>query len=173
MNTNATSSGTESKWIKTGQETLPDSPGVIVFPPVLFLSAVVLGVTLQLFWPIQVSRALPVKIIGGLFVSMGVASIVSAKKRMRCVGTNVRPDKPTTAIVTDGPYHLTRNPIYLGAMTAYLGLSLVFNAFWPLPVLIPFLFLLDWGVVRREEHYLEGKFGDVYLAYKARVRRWL
>jgi protein-S-isoprenylcysteine O-methyltransferase Ste14 len=170
---NETINTSESHLKQTEQSASPDLPAVIVFPPVLFLSAIALGVTLQFIWPLHLSAALPARIIGGLLVLMGGAAVVLAKKSLRRAGTNVRPDRPTTAVVSEGPYRFTRNPIYLGASVAYLGLALSFNAFWPFPSLLPFLALLDWGVVRREELYLERKFGNSYLAYKLRVRRWL
>lgn len=151
----------------------PDSPGVIVFPPILFLGAVVLGVALQWVWPIHLWAALPARIAGGLLALMGGTMAISALRRLRCAGTHVHPGEPTTAIVSDGPYRLTRNPIYVGNTSAYLGLALLFNVFWPLPSLIPFLLLLHWGVVLREERYLEAKFGESYRMYKAHVRRWL
>ena len=152
---------------------LRDAPKVIVFPPVLFLSALILGVALQFVRTIHLWKGLPARIAGGALVVLGLATIISAKNRMRRAGTNVNPGEPTTAIVTDGPYRFTRNPIYFGGTVAYLGLSLLFSAFWPLLTLIPFLALMHWGVVLREERYLEGKFGDSYRNYKAQVRRWL
>jgi protein-S-isoprenylcysteine O-methyltransferase Ste14 len=170
---NETSSLAETQVIETMPETLPAVPGVIVFPPVLFLSSIVLGTALQFVRPIHLGAALPARIGGGLLALMGVAAVAAAKRSLRRAGTNVRPDKPTTAIVNDGPYRFTRNPIYLGASLAYLGVAVVLNVFWPLPALAPFLVLLDWGVVRREEEYLERKFGDGYRAYKRRVRRWI
>ena len=150
-----------------------DAPNVIIFPPLLFVGAVISGTTLQFLWPIHPPAALPARIIGAGLALAGIALVVSAKKSLRRAGTHVRPDQPTTAIVSDGPYRFTRNPIYLGASTAYLGVTLLLNAFWPIPALMPFFVLLHWGVVRREEEYLEQKFNDAYLAYKNRVRRWL
>jgi protein-S-isoprenylcysteine O-methyltransferase Ste14 len=91
---------------------------------------------------------------------------------MRRAGTNVLPSQPTLSIVTDGPFRFTRNPLYVAGSLLYLGLTLIFNSVWPLVLFVPMLVVLDRGVIRREERYLEGKFGDVYLAYKARVRRW-
>jgi protein-S-isoprenylcysteine O-methyltransferase Ste14 len=88
-------------------------------------------------------------------------------------GTNVIPNQPTLAIVTDGPFRYTRNPLYIGATLAYTGLALIFNSFWPLLLLPALLMVIHWGVVRREERYLEAKFGTLYLAYKDRVPRWL
>lgn len=157
---------------REGTSSLPDLPGVIVFPPVLFLSAIVLGVLLQWLWPYHLWNGVSGRIVGGCLAGTGVIIVLSAKRSMRRAGTNVHPSRPTTAIVHDGPYRFTRNPIYLGAMVVYVGLALVTNAFWPLPALVPFAFALHWGVVRREEKYLETKFGEAYVTYKARVRRW-
>src|ERR1051326_7978762 len=77
------------------------------------------------------------------------------------------------SIVTEGPFRFTRNPLYVGGTAAYIGLGLGFNLAWALILLVPMLFLLSWGIIRREERYLEKKFGETYLAYKTRVRRWL
>lgn len=95
------------------------------------------------------------------------------RRALTRAGTPVRPNQPTTAIVTDGPYRYTRNPLYLALTGVYTGISLIVNALWPLVLLVAVLFVIQWGVVAREERYLEGKFGESYLAYKRRVRRWL
>jgi protein-S-isoprenylcysteine O-methyltransferase Ste14 len=94
-------------------------------------------------------------------------------RTMRRAGTNVLPNKPSLAIVTDGPFRFTRNPLYLTNAIFYVGLTFIFNTVWPLLLLVPMLFVVDWGIIRREERYLEAKFGGDYLAYKVRVRRWL
>jgi protein-S-isoprenylcysteine O-methyltransferase Ste14 len=97
----------------------------------------------------------------------------AAEQAMKRAGTNIRPDQPTLAIVTDGPFHFTRNPLYLAGTGIYVAIALLVNAFWPLLLLPPMLVMLHWGVVRREERYLETKFGDSYREYRARVRRWI
>ena len=88
------------------------------------------------------------------------------------MGTNVRPDQPTLAIVTDGPFRFTRNPLYLATTGLYVAIALVVYSL-ALVLLAPMLVVLDWGVIRREERYLEAKFGEPYRVYRARVRRWL
>jgi protein-S-isoprenylcysteine O-methyltransferase Ste14 len=88
-------------------------------------------------------------------------------------GTAVEPWKPTTAIVTTGPYRLTRNPAYLGMALVYIGIALLADALWvlvPLPVV---LLIIDRMVIAREERYLERKFGQEYVDYKVRARRWI
>lgn len=153
--------------------TTPDAPRVIVFPPILILGALIVGIALQYFWPLHLWRAWPARILGLLPMLIGAIMLRGAFMSMKRAGTNVRPNKPTTAIVSDGPYHFSRNPIYLGNMMIYVGLALLFNMMWPLLTLIPSLLILHWGVVLPEEQYLEAKFGEAYLAYKSSVRRWI
>ena len=88
-------------------------------------------------------------------------------------GTQFDVHKPTTAIVENGPYRFTRNPIYLGMFLSQAGIAIGFDDLWVLATLVPFYFVIRHGVVAREEAYLERKFGAVYLGYKSRVRRWL
>ena len=81
--------------------------------------------------------------------------------------------KPTMSIVTAGPFRFTRNPLYLGVTLIYCGLALVSNTWWGFVLLVPVLLLIHFGVVAREERYLERKFGDSYRQYRASVRRYL
>ena len=92
---------------------------------------------------------------------------------MLAAETNINPFKPTTSIVSTGPFRFTRNPLYLAMTLIYLGLTLVANTGWCFPLLIPVLLLIHFGVVAREERYLERKFGESYREYRLRVRRYL
>jgi protein-S-isoprenylcysteine O-methyltransferase Ste14 len=92
---------------------------------------------------------------------------------MRKAGTRVETYKPTTTIVVNGPCRFTRNPIYIGMSRGLIGLAIAFDSWWILAMLALFYLVIRYGVVAREEAYLERKFGDVYLGYKSRVRRWL
>jgi protein-S-isoprenylcysteine O-methyltransferase Ste14 len=92
---------------------------------------------------------------------------------MTKAGSNVPTYRPTTTIVESGPYRFTRNPIYLGMMATLAGLAIAFDDLWLLMMLVPFAIVIRYGVVAREEVYLERKFGDVYRDYRSRVRRWL
>jgi len=159
----------------TGQgapDALRDSPGVIIFPPVLFIGTLLLGLLLHYFWRIHVAQGPGVRVVGVTLAVASIALAVWGSKTMRRAGTNVMPTKPALTIVTDGPFRFSRNPLYLANVIFYTGLSLAFNAVWPLVLLAPMLFVVHWGIIRREERYLESKFGDTYRAYKARVRRW-
>ena len=151
----------------------PDSPGVIVFPPALFVGTLLLALGIHVLWPMHLAKGNWMRIVGAVLVVTSGALSRWSSGTMRRAGTNVLPSKSTLSIVTDGPFRFSRNPLYVAASLLYLGLALIFNSDWPLALFVPMLTVLDWGVIQREEGYLEAKFGDVYLAYKARVRRWL
>ncbi len=94
-------------------------------------------------------------------------------RQQRRAGTNIETHRPTETIVTDGPYRYSRNPLYIGLMSLYSGAAVMGDSLWVLGLLAPLLVVMHFGVILREEAYLERKFGDVYRAYRARVRRWL
>jgi protein-S-isoprenylcysteine O-methyltransferase Ste14 len=96
-----------------------------------------------------------------------------AQLAMQRAGTNILPTRPALALVTTGPFERTRNPLYLAAIGVYLGVALWVDGLAPLILLPVVWILLDWGVVRPEERYLAATFGGAYVAYCARVRRWL
>ncbi|HXQ29656.1 MAG TPA: isoprenylcysteine carboxylmethyltransferase family protein [Gemmatimonadales bacterium] len=151
----------------------PDHPGVIVFPPLLFAGTLAVALVLQWLFPIRLLPPLVARPAGGVLLVASLSLARWGQVTMHRAGTNVHPTKPTLAIVSDGPFRLTRNPLYLALSGAYLGITLLADTAWPLIFIIPVLLVAHFGIVRREERYLEGKFGDAYLAYKARVRRWI
>jgi protein-S-isoprenylcysteine O-methyltransferase Ste14 len=101
---------------------------------------------------------------------VGVAIFLRAFRRH---GTNVPTYKPATALVTDGPYRFSRNPGYVSMFLIYAGIVLAADSVWLLGLLVIFVAVIHHGVVRREEHYLEHRFGDDYRRYKCAVRRWI
>lgn len=148
-------------------------PGVRVPPPFIYLAGFLVG------WLLQLAFALP-SLDGPLDLILGLALIVagsalafpSARLFFRA-GTNLAPHRPTTALVFDGPYRFTRNPIYVGFALIYAGAAIWSGITWALIVLPAVLFVVATSVIAREERYLESTFGDEYLNYKSRVRRWL
>ncbi len=150
-----------------------DNPNVIAPPPLIFLSGLLVGGFVSWFFPSPFVPTTFSVVAGVLFILAGLGVIAAAFVKMRRAQTNVEPWKPTTAIVTGGVYGISRNPIYLGMILIYLGVSFLFNSFWFLPLLALVLFLMHYGVILREEMYLERKFGGEYLNYKNRVRRWI
>jgi protein-S-isoprenylcysteine O-methyltransferase Ste14 len=155
-------------------DTAPDNPQVIVRPPLALALAVVAGLVLDWLVPLPLLPAgVPVRLVGAAVFVAALALFGWAIVTMTQAGTNVPTSQPVTAIVDTGPYRFTRNPIYLGMFLGLIGLAIAFNTLWLLMALVPFALVIRYGVVAREEAYLEGKFGDVYRGYRARVRRWL
>jgi protein-S-isoprenylcysteine O-methyltransferase Ste14 len=117
---------------------------------------------------------LPAGSLGAMVFVLALALVAWAIVTITGAGSNVPTNLPTTTtIVERGPYRFTRNPIYLGMFLGLIGLAIAFDNLWLLIMLLPFAFVIRYGVVAREEDYLERKFGDVYVGYRSRVRRWL
>ena len=153
-----------------------DHAGVRVAPPKLFLGALLAGVLLEWLWPLGWFAGWPALArygLGLLLAGTGVALMASAWDLFRRAGTAIPPWEPTTALVTSGVYRVSRNPIYLSVMILYLGLALLLGAGWSLILLVPAVAILQVAVIRREEAYLDRRFGEAYRQYRARVRRWI
>jgi len=134
----------------------------------------VVGIAIDKFYPLPfVPLTVPSGWVGGAVFAAGFLLAIWAIITIRKAGTRVETNKPTTAIVADGPFRFTRNPIYIGMFLGQIGLAIGFDSLWILGMLVPFYLVIRYGVVAREEAYLERKFGDVYRGYTTRVRRWL
>lgn len=148
-----------------------NSPCVIACPPLVFLAALAIGCLLNWLDPLQLPS--PLHIAGGILILAGFSFGLWGVHALRRAGTAIRPDRPVTALVTDGPFQYTRNPLYMALTTIYLGIVLSSGVLWFLVTLVPVLAMIHLKIVRREEQFLEAKFGDVYRDYKTRVRRWV
>jgi protein-S-isoprenylcysteine O-methyltransferase Ste14 len=111
--------------------------------------------------------------LGGAMFIFALALFAWAIITITRAGSNVPTSMPAMSVVDTGPYRFTRNPIYLGMMLGLIGLAIAFDSAWLLVTLVPFFLVIRYGVVAREEVYLERKFGEVYRRYRSRVRRWL
>jgi protein-S-isoprenylcysteine O-methyltransferase Ste14 len=149
-----------------------NSAGVIAPPPLIFLGGLAVGIGLELLLGSSVPDGVQWA-GGGLALVAGLALQTTFIVAFARKHTAVEPWKPTTAIVTDGPYKLTRNPAYLGMALIFIGIALLADALWALVPLPLVLVLIDRGVIAREERYLEREFGDEYVGYKRGVRRWV
>jgi len=142
----------------------PDNAGVVVPPPIVYALGFGLGYALDRLRPAHVGMRGGRLLLGWILAGAGVALAASAIALFRRASTSPVPNQPTTALVAQGPYRFTRNPMYV---------ALLANSWWPLVVLPVVLMVIRWRVIAREEAYLERKFGDAYRAYTTRVRRWL
>ena len=157
----------------------PDSAQVRFPPPLAFIGALILGVA------VEAADLLPARLDGlgiaaGLRIPVGIAIaaagfvlIMTTAGLFRRAGTNPPPWMPTTTLVFSGPYRWSRNPMYLGMAIMHIGLAVALDSLVALLLLPLVLLWLRTQVIAREERYLEAKFDGDYLAYKARVRRWL
>ncbi len=152
-----------------------DHANVAVRPPILFAVPFLAAMVIEYLLPLGPGlaggprRAVLVGI--GLMV-LGAVPFAFAVRRFLAAGTNVPTWQPSLALVEDGPYNFTRNPIYIGLVTLYFGLSVALTSVWAL-IFLPFLIaVLHHGVVLREEAYLAAKFGEPYRKFQERVPRW-
>jgi protein-S-isoprenylcysteine O-methyltransferase Ste14 len=149
---------------------------VIARPPLLFLAALLLGFVsdhlLRLPFPVP-GIDLVHWIFGGSLILIGLALATAGIRDFSRAGTPVRSIKPTRALVTTGIHGWTRNPIYLGMFLLYGGIGVAAQSPWTLILTLPLAITIRYGVVAREEAYLEQRFGTAYREYKARVRRWV
>ena len=150
-----------------------EKPPIFPVPLAIYLVPFLIGLVIQFVSPL---RLLPVGwlqfAIGPPIIGISLVVWISALVTLFRAGTSIDPEKPTTAIVVHGPYRFTRNPLYLFFVTIYIGIVISVNTVWPL-LFVPLVLALISLVIRQEERYLEGKFGQEYLNYQAKVRRWL
>jgi len=146
-------------------------PGLLR-PPIVFLSAILLGIALNRAWPLPF-RPSALWWLGPLITLCAVLLFLLAYREFRAAGTPVRGSEPSTTIVRTGPYRFTRNPIYWSFILLALGLSVWMNDLWLLVTLMLAVGFIAAVVIPREERFLERAFPDQYLSYKADVRRWL
>ena len=149
--------------------TQPASSGVRIFPPAIHLAAIAIGFLLQWAVPIPMfGMRIPGIFLGAVAVALMIWSVVM----MARAGTTPNPTRPTTALLTGGPFRFTRNPMYLAWELLVVGVGLAANAPWVILMAVPAAILTRRLVIDKEERYLDTKFGSEYRDYKSRVRRW-
>lgn len=150
-----------------------DHPGVIAQPPRLFLGALAASFALELIWPTSFISGVARWTLATALLGAGGIIVTTGIRQQRRAGTNIETHRPTEVIVSDGLYRFSRNPIYIGLFSLYLGAAVLGDSLWVLGLLVPLLAVMHFGVIVREEAYLDRKFGELYRAYRSRVRRWL
>ena len=150
-----------------------DNPGVIAPPPLIYVGFLLLGLGLDFVWPVGVIPDGLQYVAGAALIALSGVIAIMAFRQFSNAGTSFQTGKPDTAIITSGPFRYSRNPIYVGLSLLYAGISIAVDSLWVLALLAPTLAIIRYGVIAREERYLEAKFGEEYLRYKASVRRWI
>ena len=160
----------------TNTATTLDRPDIIVFPPVIPLSTLAISCVLQWLAPLGLIESIDQtwRIGWGVIILVaGLLTTLVGRRTLLRHGTNVNPLRPTTALVTEGIFRRTRNPLYVGIIITQYAVALIFALDWLLLLILPNWIVLHFAVVTREERYLERKFGDAYRRYKERVPRYL
>lgn len=151
-------------------------PNSLPWPPIIFLAAIAVSVSLNAFYPLPwFAQPLSgiLSAIGWLMIAAFVALNISAIRVMRRAGTTVRPDRGTDHLVTEGPFSFTRNPLYLAGTILVLGIGLVSGIVWFLLLAVLAAFAVQKLAIEREERHLQARFGKTYVDYAERVRRWI
>jgi protein-S-isoprenylcysteine O-methyltransferase Ste14 len=153
-----------------------DTAGVIAPPPLVALAALLLGLALDWLIPaflLTVLLPLEIRIVlGVLLAAGGCALAIAGRNTFVRNGTEVNPYRASSALVVSGVYDYVRNPMYVGLAFVVAGLGIGFASDWTLVMLVAAALVIHFGVVKREERYLEAKFGETYRQYKARVPRY-
>jgi len=139
----------------------------------VYLLTIILGLLLHFIRPVRLVPQVIGTPAGVVCVLLAIVVFVAAVRTFKRAGTPVPGNQPTTAVIRNGPFRFSRNPIYLAFSLFQLGLALWVNSPWLLLTLAPAVALMSFVVIPREERYLERKFPDEYKSYKASVRRWL
>lgn len=151
-----------------------DRPGTRILPPLPYFAAVAGG-----WWLDRHVQRLSLpgeeagQALGWALIAAGMGLFGWSLVTMRRHRTTVNPFGASSALCKDGPFRFSRNPIYLGDWFVLFGSALVMSSAWPVAFAPPVWFIIRYGVIRHEEAHLAARFGDAYLAYRSKVRRWL
>ena len=137
-----------------------------------FLAALALQWLVPFTLPLASLKTLYIA-LGAVLIILGVVLIVLGRRVFAIQGQRTDPGNPTTRIMTDGVFGISRNPLYLGVALFVAGVGLAFRLPWVLVMLVPSLLICHWVLIVPEERYLTGKFGEEYLRYMAAVHRWI
>jgi len=151
-----------------------DRANVVGFPPLIYLLAFVLGILLHFLRGVQIATNFNiVLLVGAPLIILAIVLMIWALQTFKKAGEDKDVRTATHSIVTSGPFAFTRNPMYLAMIILYVGFAIIINTLWPFLFLPIVIIIMYYGVILREEKYLEKKFGDKYIEYKKRVRRWI
>lgn len=152
---------------------MSDKSGAIASPALIYPFPIFAGLLLHYLSPLELLIYPFNWGLGSLLFIIGIFLGAWAVKSFRDEGTNIDIHKPTLKIVDKGPYRFTRNPMYLSLTLFYLSTAFFFNTAWIILIWPISLLIIQQKVIKREERYLEQKFGDKYLTYKRKVRCWI
>ena len=151
----------------------PDKDIPRILPPVYLLAAILIMVALGIIMPMGYWLRTPWRYAGLVFIFIGFVLIVGSRRLFRRAGTPLPPGVQATVLVTEGIFRYTRNPMYLGGVVVVVGIAIVLGSFSPLIVIPFFVWAIQSKFILPEEKWMESWFGESYLKYKKKTRRWL
>ena len=151
----------------------PTGAQVRLIPPVVYFVPFTVMWAMHWWRPWTIPGGVALTVAGLALVLTGIGLSVWTVSTFARAHTTVIPWDHVSAMVTTGPFRISRNPIYLSDAIAYLGGTLLVHSWWPLLVLPGILWVMRRKVIDREELYLAERFGEAYREYQLRVRRWI
>jgi len=148
-------------------------PGVRIHPPLIYAGSILAGIGIDRIWPLSMPLGLHGPLYSGIILALVLVLAGLCMFEFHKAGTDVRPDRPDSVLITSGPYCHSRNPLYIGLTLVQVGAAMWFNNAWVLAMTAVSVAVISRYAIRREERYLERLFGTAYLDYKQRVRRWI
>lgn len=152
-----------------------DHPGVYAPPPIIYALVFIAGIFLQKLFPLNNGFffSATAKIAGIIFIIIALLFLVNSLGRFIKSKNTLVTIRPAASLQTTGIYSITRNPMYIGLICVYIALSFLTGNWWNFMLLPLLITIVQTYIIYREEKYLERAFGDAYISYKNRVRRWL
>ncbi|MFC1679143.1 methyltransferase family protein [Elusimicrobiota bacterium] len=149
------------------------APAILAPPPLIFAGVFLAGCLLHLRFPFHLFAPRVAERAGSMLLMLSGLLAASAAWTMWRAGAAIGFHRADSRLVVRGPFRLTRNPLYLSLALLYAGLSIRLDMPWTLLLLPAALTVMHLGVIRREERYLQMRFGEEYEEYQRRVRRWI
>jgi protein-S-isoprenylcysteine O-methyltransferase Ste14 len=153
-----------------------DTPNRVPWPPLIYAAALLFGALSGYFlptpWPGSPLSDFLVA-IGGLMIAAALFIDFKAMRTMANAKTTIMPNKGSEHLVTNGPFALSRNPIYLANTMITAGVGLLFGIVWFIPLAVAAAFLTQQLAIKREEAHLDARFGKRFREYAKKVRRWI
>ncbi len=142
-------------------------------PPAYFLAAIIVMILLNSFVPIGHWLQFPWRYFGIVFIVLGLILSLGNRNLFKRLGTPTHPGVRANVLITKGAFRYTRNPMYLGLVVMLVGVAILLGSFSPIIVIPVIIWILHSKFILREEKWMESWFGESYLEYKTKTRRWL
>jgi len=144
-----------------------------ILPPTYFLMSIVLIVILHYIYPFFLLIAMPWSLLGLLPITIGICLNLLADRQMKKQNTTVKPFQKSSSLIKGGVFRISRNPMYLGMATILFGVAFLLDSISPFVVVVCFMVIMNFNFIKNEETMLEDIFGDAYLQYQKKVRKWI